>query len=537
MSLLLMGIFSALIFLYLPLLRNWFRSDDTYLMWASASLSLHDIFFNPERHRLLSSNFNPMYGVSFKIDWVLFQMNPVGYAVHCILSMLATSTVLFFFLRLYADKESALIGVFLFMVSPITLQMTGLFFRRHYMEGLFWALLGLYSFVKADRKEKASIFAAICYLISSLYREVYVVLPAIAFLISRQSTILRRLRNTAPLWAGLVIYALWRLWIREGMGGYPSNQPFFSLETVRFIPKMVTALSLQWSHDFPVLMYILLSVLVFSSWRYPGFLLCIPVLIIPILPVSNIIAADPYEVKYFFHITVFLIICISLLIDKPPVKSNLLFRSVLISLCFIFTLVFIKQDFQIIQSMLDQSSSAKKTATEFVYSGKTFIKSEQPSWFYAGLRNINRDFFGKTIKTQLVPPDNFLRYSAPERLEDMRDAGIDIPYAEILKRQKDFRDGPIDIRMNLDNYELSWDFGPHKDRTYTALRSSVSGLYYNSSELRSTGKYVLAEGSAAGAQETTYIRVLYRSDEGEEVISPEFGLRIPSIQKIEYHKR
>jgi hypothetical protein len=531
---LLLVISSAFVFLYSPLIGNWFISDDTYLMWASASLKLHEMFFSPERHRLLSSNFNPMYGVSLKIDWLLFNMNPVGYAVHNILSLSAVSVVLYFFIRLYTARLSALVGVSLFLLHPVTLHMTGLFFRKHYIEGLFWALLGLYFFVRADRMGRASVLSAFFYLIASLYREVYVVLPAVAFLISKQNMTAKRLRNTLPLWAGLLIYTLWRLWIREGMGGYPSNQPLFSFETLRFIPKVIASLSLQWSSAYPGLVYILMAVLIISSLKYPRLLFCFLILLIPILPVSNIIAGDLSASKYFFHLTVFLIICISLLIDKPPIKQTMLFRFVLLSLCLFFSAGFIVRDIHMVDDMLDESRKAKSTAMEFMYSGAPYIRAQQPSWFYEGLRNINRDFLGKHIQTQLIPPDDFLPYTDPMKLREIRTSGINIPYHEILEIQKKFKKGPINIKLHVDNYKLSWDFGPHRDKTYTLLRSLVSGLYYNKSDLISSGTYMLGKGDTDGTPEAVFIRVLYHTGNGEIVISPEFKLMVPSNKTIDY---
>jgi hypothetical protein len=534
--LILLALCCVLVFLYIPLLRNWFRADDTYVMWASASLKLPEMFFSPERHRLLSSNFNPMYGVSLKTDWLLFGMNPVGYAVHCLISLVATAIVLYFFIRLYAEKKQALFGVMLFLFNPITFQMAGLFFRRHYMEGLFCSLLSLYLFVKADREGRMSLPAAIFYLLASLYREVYVVLPAIAFLISRQGPISKRIRNTVPLWAGLLIYTAWRLWIRGGLGGYPSNEPFFSLTNLQFIPKIFVYLSLQLSQEHPVLMYLLLSILIASSLRHARLLLCFLILTIPILPVSNIITANHLEMKYFFHITVFIIICISLLINNPPIRNALLFRGVVVSLCLLLTLIFIRTDFRTRDTMLNESVSAKKTAMEFMYSDKNYIRAEQPSWFYEGLRRISRDFRGKEIKTRLVPPANLLKYSALGKLKEIEASGIDVPFDEIDNAQKDFKKGPIFIKITMDNYKLSWDFGPYKNKKYTMLRSLVSGLYYNSSELRSSGTYMLAKGNLNDHPETTYFRILYHSESGKEVVSPEFEFKVPSMSTIVYKK-
>jgi len=171
---------------------------------------------------------------------------------------------------------------------------------------------------------------------------------------------------------------------------------------------------------------------------------------------------------------------------------------------------------------------------EFIYSGAPYIKAQQESWFYIGLRNIYRDFYGKSIQTQTVPPEGFLKYADPKRLLEMRDSGIDIPYDETVKIQRKFREGPIAVKITVDEYKLTWDFGPRRDKPYTLLRSNVSGLYYNKSELRASGTYMLPGGREGDSPDEVYVRVFYTADDGGEVITPEFALRIPSSQEIEY---
>lgn len=532
-SVLIIAVSAAFIPFYLPLMKNWFFSDDIQWIWSSASLHFGDIFFVPERYRAMASNFTPMLGASFKIDWMLSGMNPIGYSLHSLLSLLATTVALHFFLRLYVSEKTALTGIVLFLLNPITLSVTGWFSTRHYMEGLFWSLLSLTFFVRGERKGEVSATSGIFYLLAALSKEVYVVLPAIAFLLSREG-LLRRLRQTLPLWLGLAVYSLWRLWMMKGLGGYPSNQPLHFDTLIPLLLKTIRFFSLQWFGDYSIVLYLLLSLAFILSLRNIKMLLIFLVLSIPLLPVSNIFDAHYSMGRYFFHISVFMICVLCLLLEQPTIKKRALYKGALFLVCVFLIAVSINQDIKILTAMQSERVRAKETAVTFISSKKSYMPAEQPSWFYEGLRNIYRDFFDKKITTLLVPPESFLRYASPERLREIKESGIDIPYDEIRESQKRFRKGPLTVRITLDNYKLMWDFGPRKDSTYILVRGLTSGLYYNSSELRPEGNYMLGKGRVDDTPETVYVRVFYRSQERGEVISPEFELKIPGSEKIEY---
>lgn len=523
-------------FFYKPLLNNWFVSDDLYLMWASAKLKIHEIFFVPEKHRMLSSNFNPMYGLSFKIDWLLFKMNATGYAIHCIISTISSSLMLFLLLKLFVKPNLSFLGAVLFLLNPLTINMTGLFFRRHYTEGLFFALLSLYLFIVSEKKEGIfngeKIFSSSCYLISSLYRELYVILPAIAFLISKQSKSWEKFKSTIFYWIGLIIYSIWRLSIWKGIGGYPSNQSFLIIENFKVIPKILNSIANFWFPNFNILGYFFIFILVLYGIKHLRFFIIFLVLFIPIIPVSNIISYNPLSDKYYFHIVVFILIIMILLIENPLVNIKNIGSICALSLSFYFLFVFIKYDIFLLKSMNYESKFSKDAAMEYMYSNKPFIEARKPYWFYIGLKNINQDIFKKIIKTEIVPPDEFLKYSNPNKLKEIRESGINLNFKKIVEEQNKFVDKPIHIKMMIDGYKFSWEFGPFKDKTYTLLRSPVSGLYYNKSELRHRGIYMLPKESDQIS--VIYLKIIYRIDGGKEIVSPEFEIKFPGKFMIDY---
>ena len=531
---LIIGVLLVIGFFYAPLAKNWFLSDDTQWIWSSATHHFKEMFFSPERYRSMASNFTPMLGASFRIDWMLFKMNPTGYSIHSLLSLAAAAAALYFFLRLYTQRNPALFGVLLFLLSPITLSVTSWFSTRHYIEGLFWALLGLTLFVRGEERNKLSAASGICYVLASLNKEVYVVLPAVAVLLST-GPVLKRLKYTLPFWSGLAIYAVWRLWIMGGIGGYPSNQPLSSDIILPLLYRIIRSCSSHLFGDYSILFYLFLFLILVLSFKRIEMFFIFLVLMAPILPVANILNGDHYTGRYFFHMTVFLICAACVLLGHLGAGRGRIFGAGLFFVCLLVVAAFVRRDFELSKVIRNERIDAQEAAADFTSSERKYIRARQPSWFYESIRKIDRRFMGREIKTRIVPPAEFLDYAAPERLRDMEGSGMGVPYEEIMASQKRFKQGPLSVGITVDNYKLTWNFGPDEHTPYTVLRGPVSGLYYSRSVLGSSGSIMLGEEDQ-DAPDTVYIKVLYRSKDGEVVVSPEFALKIPGSQKIAYNR-
>ncbi len=519
-------------FFYAPLAKNWFLSDDVQWIWSSATHQFREMFFSPERYRSMASNFTPMLGASFRIDWLLFKMDPAGYYIHSLLSLAAAAAALYFFLRLYVKRNPALFGVLLFLMSPITLSVTSWFSTRHYIEGLFWALLGLTLFVNGERKNRISAASGVCYVLASLNKEVYVVLPAVALLLST-GTVLKRMKYTLPFWLGLAVYTVWRLWIMGGIGGYPSNQPLSSDVILPLLYRIIRSFSSHLFGDYSALFYLFLFPALVLSFRKIEMLLILLVLMVPILPVANILNGDHYTGRYFFHMMVFLICSSCILLARAAQGRWRIFGIGLFLVYLLTAAAFLKRDFDLSKDIRDERINAKESATAFVSSESKYIGADQPSWFYESIRKIDRKFLGREIRTQIVPPAGFLEYADPKRLKDIRESGFAIPYERLIASQKRFEQGPLSVKILIDNYKLTWDFGPDKHVLYTVLRGTASGLYYNQSVLGPSGSIMLGQANQ-GEPDIVYVKVFYHSEEGKVVVSPEFVLKIPGNEKIKF---
>jgi hypothetical protein len=527
------AIVCAFSFFYLPMIKTYFFIDDLEWIWASSNTRWKDIFFDPLIARGMSPFFTPMLGASFKVDWILFGIHPAGYSVHGLISLAAASIAFYLFIRLYATETISLAGVLLFLLNPSTIVITSWFAARHYLEGLFFALVSLYLFVGAERKGKISILSGFFYLIASLNKETYVVLPAIAFLISN-GNLSKRIRNTIPFWMGLCVYVLWRFAIVGGIGGYISMQSFRLDATLLWT--VIKLFSFHWFGDYFMLGYLFLFAAFLFSLKKIRLFLIFLVLLIPILPLGAKLIGEHYSGRYLFHISVFMICVVCLFIQYRTAEKKIIYKGAALLVYLFIAVLFVKQDIQLSDTIQRERLKIKEAAMALLYSDKPYVKSDQPlplDTFYYPLQKIYHEYFGTDIRAHLVPTEDSLKYCDAERLKEIRAAGIDIPYDDIIAASNKLRKGPIVVKMIIDNYKFKWDLGPDKHASYAFVLGPATGLYYGKGPIPPSGS-VLIGRNPKDEITTFYVRILSQSGDKEEVVSPEFVMKFPGTQTIEY---
>jgi len=170
----------------------------------------------------------------------------------------------------------------------------------------------------------------------------------------------------------------------------------------------------------------------------------------------------------------------------------------------------------------------KKEAMDFLGSNRSYIKPLQPLWFYESLKKLYGQLYGKKIHTLVLPPEELIPYASENWLHEMTRLGVPLRYETILRTKRAFLPGPLEIEFKMDGYELTWNFGPYKSGRYTILRSGRKGIYYYKSPVPWKGSY-----SFGACDSPVYFKVAYHKD-GQEVVSPEFELHIPSRKTLVY---
>ena len=538
------ALFAAVAF-YIPLCGNSFYGDDTQVIWFAATKTTGEIFFSPENYRALSGAFfQPMLGLSFKIDWLLSGLDPKGYYIHNLLSVLFTAAAIYIFLKLYTGALPALAGSVLFLLSPVTISLFSYSTNRHYVEGMFFAILTLYFYVKNNRGEKTNhlssssgnggrwgllILSAGSFLFSALSKEVYVLLPAIAFLISG-GNIAKRFRSTFHLWVILCLYFIWRVLMIGGIGGYP----FDDLLTVRKITAGIYNLLANMPQflfgHYSFIFWIILSAMIITAQRRnlvkTGMIVI--VLLLPVLPVLTMLALDHAIARYVFHLSVFLIFT-GIVWGSETMKQRGWKRILAVSMLITVSAFFVIEDNGLKQRLSRDSIAWKKTTEEFLYSGREYVKARQPAWFYEGLGDIHEYSYGKKIRTKIVPEDNLIRYMSEERRKEIQSAGYNVAVKNGIEIRKDVIHGTI----RLDAYTMQWDFKPYTTGRYLILKGRFSGLYDYMTPVKKKGRYLFGKYYPDSRPDLFFMRVVYQSTEGWEGISDEYRVEVPGTYSIE----
>jgi hypothetical protein len=230
---------------------SWFYNDDPHWIGAVASHTVRELLFVPEVFRGIAPNFTPWLALTFKTDSVLFELAPLGYHLHDLAALIAASLAFFALARKWMSLEAALAAVLLLWASPITLATATWPSTRHYVEGLFFALVAIRLAMKPGWK--AALGAGGLYFLSAAAKEVYVVLPAVAWLLV-EGTFRERWKRSAFMWIGLGLYTVWHLTMMGGLGGYITNGPLAPTEAGVLLATTARSFAASWfgGHLWPV---------------------------------------------------------------------------------------------------------------------------------------------------------------------------------------------------------------------------------------------------------------------------------------------
>ena len=541
----------TILFLYWPLRHAGFIIDDPQYVWFSAGNSIYNIFSDPPTYMYINpSNFTPMLGLTFKIDSHFFKANPTGYNLHSFLSLFLTASMLYVFLRLYVSKVAAFCGAMLFIVNPVTVAVTSWLSTRHYIEGMFWALLTL-CLVKMYDKEKGKfryILSGITYLIASLYKEVYVILPAVAFLISKGAAT-ERFRKTLPLWAGLILYIPYRIYMLGGRaGGYPGSvwTPEGMIQNFLNLPYIT--LNLLFGRFWLIGAIFIIGLSVVFLLKKKGFhgyttaLILYSVITLPVIPLNNPSSwlIDKMAIRYIFHITTFLIVIVT-------IGTSLLYEKRFLHISFLSVIFFAMLGLWYHKGIevRDLFKKYREDTIEDVGKllknrDKKYIISTAPrlynlNWYFNGIKKMYNYFYDLKIDTKVVFLD-MLKYHTPELIQDvLKDAGIDDSVKKRLSEeisifQRNLKEGPLMVDASWDGYWFNWNFGPPEKGTFCVLFRRADELYSLSYCVPHKGKYYFPPNFA----DTLYFRVSGRLFTGKDVLSPEFRINFPSKGNFRY---
>jgi len=217
-------IFLILLIMNYRVMNTWFIIDDTGNIFCSSFDTFKLLF---DRGTYLYFNqlfFTPLLPISFKIDWLLFKMNPIGYHLHNLVVAFMGCTVFYAIQRIYFPSFVSWLGTaFLAISLPVSFDI-GWITRKHYLWGFLLSLIVLYFFKRwEENKRKILLFLSLLSsLLAFLFKEAYAILPVVMFFVSSGS-IKERAKKTLPYFFVLAVYLFWRMYMLGSIGGYPGS--------------------------------------------------------------------------------------------------------------------------------------------------------------------------------------------------------------------------------------------------------------------------------------------------------------------------
>ena len=312
---------------YYQILSGYWRWDDTAILLRLLKNPVWKYFCIPSVYQELScSNLTPWVMLSYKGDLTLFGLNPPAFYLHHLLSLSFITVAGYYFLSLWLNKKFAFSGMVLFTIgAPVATVMQQLM-TRHYLEGLLFAILGLYCIVLFLRRGKHSYLIAgvVFYFLSITAKEIYVPLVCLLPWIPEQ-TMKARLKAMIPFVIVVFLYVFWRQYMLGSLvGGYignPRDLIYSGLPIVFSAFANVPALLFGnwWKLFFAAYVVIIIFYVVARPSRFWHSIMIFTCITLPLVPLTispGIVAPDRYLFLVWFAVSFSFASCFDRLYKK-----------------------------------------------------------------------------------------------------------------------------------------------------------------------------------------------------------------------------
>lgn len=516
-------------FLYYSIINGFWRWDDPQILLHAISNSAIDYFFNPQVWQKLSnSNLTPWVTLSFDLDFFLFGLNPEFFYIHHIISLGLVSVSCYFLLRLWVNRNVALMGSALFLCgSPVTVVVQQLM-TRHYIEGLLFSILSLYFYIKFLRNNK-KIFISISlvlYVLSISSKEIYVPLILLLPFIS-ENKINFRLKAVFPFFIILLGYIFWRNYMLSSLiGGYSENNSFLSanafflaFDSFINIPSLIMG-KLYLLAVFSYLLVILFYIKKTGSKLILTFILVILVLLplIPLVIKPGISSPDRYLLLVWFLISFSFSFYFGKIIETNINNIQLIILSCLYLLFFYTSIESSKKIFKGIYS----AGVEFDTQLRFIWEKKENVsifpvgELRHSFWSITGIKGIKKIAQGASSPVIIFDNIHYINtknsvFKYNNSCFCMKDFNMKLLKYNLQNK----KNAPLSVYLTYNDDVIGWKFGPYAEGQYSVVFKDPNGFYPLplEGELRTTLKDKLK----------LYIK--YTSKSGWFTYSPEFYLK------------
>jgi len=409
---------------------------------------------------------------------------------------------------------------------------------RHYIEGLIFALISIYLFMKAQEKDDVNFFygSAFFYFLACLAKEVYV--PLIVIMAAFPPPMIRsRLKSLYPLVVVAVGYTLWRFYMLNSSGmlsAYPHipvtgkdifNLPLSIIKTMGW--DNIWQLIIIGLPSMAFVLYILKN-----TWRSNVFILFLAIcVVLPILPVASTLYSR-YLFLFSFVYYIGIGFGLQYLCEAPFLRTFKYEMVVIIAVVSIGVSVFHVQ-----KNISGWQAYGKEISVE----GKFLLYNNDPNnllvtahghcyWAFSALR---KTVLGLSQGASYCIRDCICPYLYPDKQVWVNINGQLFKYSGKMEKETPENCGDkreLKIDFSYTNGKLKWQFGPYREGKYSIfLNGWDSGLIQVKREGEMDREFDL---------ENDYIIVKYESYEGWKTYSPvlKFNKISPQIGKMNWRR-
>ncbi len=438
-------------------------------------------FYEPETWRQISAtNLTPWINLSFAMDWKLFGFDPHGFFIHHILSLALATLCCGLLLLEIVSVVPALGTLLLFVTSLPTLALAGNLWLRHYTEGLAFAALAFFFFLRGLKSSNFfyGLSGAFFYLISVTAKEIYV--PLIGILLFYPGSFSKKgnLIKLPFLFVALAFVA-WRSYMLGITNLFDPNVATSSntlLSIGQFLALIFKAI---FNYDLFAFCFflafaasLLLVVLKRDGYLLFFFLVCIASILIPVIPVAerltnlNTIDLSPLRILTVVIFSLYLFVLHTFHNLNKKVAIFILTGTLIVNLWNLFGA-------SALEKSIARHHNYQKMG-EFLLKagpGKVLVMADGAPWFFTELKKL-------ASKTDEKPYDQSALFCTDgclcQRLLKKQD--VEFYYfngSEVLKKMEwncnVKEDAAPYAIFNYHKGMLAWEFGPFEQGQYCAL--------------------------------------------------------------------
>ncbi|MEK8015273.1 MAG: hypothetical protein VSS75_000290 [Candidatus Parabeggiatoa sp.] len=471
-----------IIALYQNILERWWTWDDTFILKQAYNYSPWQYFWLPEIWREQSAGFlTPWFTLSFDFDLSLFGLNPSAFYTHQLLAFWFTTIATYFLLRLWLNKGWSFVGATLFILSAPTTGVVYHLWTRHYLEGLLFAILALYFYIRALREERLAwtSLGSLFYFLAMSAKELYVPLIGLLLFLPERD-IQRRMVHALPFVMMLMIYALWRAYMLGiWVGGYGHSLEW---SAILWLPVQLFNLILGTDLLGIIATVFVISLLSYALWRYTTLLLVSVFLLI-----GPIVSMAPFVVEQ--HRVLFGIgwaLSIAIVLILGTIARDKLYK---IGLAGILLVVLAASLFN--QSGQMRSSHLFNVDNHFATEGRFLWQGDQkqalfltPDYqtFYIHLSWLKKQIVGENAPKLILDEIDLLGleteglqlYRYAPSCQCITEISDQIPHL-IAAGKAHLQNKPLSVDFSYQAGYFKWQFGPYQTGVYSLIEYPFFG--------------------------------------------------------------